>query len=222
MVVYKTTNLITGKFYIGLDTKNDPQYLGSGVILKKAIKKYGHDNFKKEILEVCETLEELRDREKFWIQQLSSQAIGYNVADGGLGGDTFTNNPNKEEIRSKFRKSHTLETRKKISDNNWQKKNFGENHPKFGTKQTPETKEKRRQTFLAKGEFPNSGKKHTEQAKAANREKHLGKTASNETKLKMRLAKVGRQQTKITCPHCGKIGGTTMHRWHFDNCKKRT
>jgi group I intron endonuclease len=222
MVVYKTTNLVTGKFYVGLDTKNDPQYLGSGSVLKKAIRKYGQSNFKKEILEVCETLQELREREKFWIQQLSSQTAGYNVADGGLGGDTFTNNPNKEEIRKKFRKPHSLETRQKISDNNWQKKNSGEKNPNFGKKQTPETKEKRKQTFLEKGEFPNSGKRHTSKANESNREKHLGKKASTETKNKMRLAKIGKPQTKITCPHCGQIGGTTMYRWHFNNCKQKT
>ena len=41
MIIYKTTNLINGKFYIGKDSKNDPNYLGSGKILKKAFKKYG-------------------------------------------------------------------------------------------------------------------------------------------------------------------------------------
>lgn len=93
MIIYRTTNLINGKFYVGLDTKNDPNYLRSGLLLKKAITKYGRDQFRKEILEECKTLEELREREIFWINELSAQnpEIGYNVADGGLGGDTFTN-----------------------------------------------------------------------------------------------------------------------------------
>ena len=30
-----------------------------------------------------------------------------------------------------------------------------------------------------------------------------------------------RPQKKLTCPHCGKIGGTSMNRWHFDNCKQK-
>ena len=41
MIVYKTTNLINGKIYIGKDMKNNPNYLGSGTILRRAIKKYG-------------------------------------------------------------------------------------------------------------------------------------------------------------------------------------
>ena len=51
MVIYKTTNLLNGKFYIGKDEKNNPEYLGSGKILKQSISKHGVEQFKKEILE---------------------------------------------------------------------------------------------------------------------------------------------------------------------------
>ena len=47
MIIYKTTNLVNKKIYIGQDSKNNPEYLGSGAIVKKAIKKYGKENFKK-------------------------------------------------------------------------------------------------------------------------------------------------------------------------------
>lgn len=69
MVIYLTTNLINGKKYIGLDTHNRPWYLGSGTVLKKAIAKYGKHNFKKEILEECSTVEELREKELYWINK---------------------------------------------------------------------------------------------------------------------------------------------------------
>ena len=48
MIVYKTTNLINGKIYVGKYEGNRENYLGSGYILKKAIKKYGRENFKRE------------------------------------------------------------------------------------------------------------------------------------------------------------------------------
>jgi len=42
MIIYKTINLINNKSYIGKDHKNNPEYLGSGKLLKHAIKKYGN------------------------------------------------------------------------------------------------------------------------------------------------------------------------------------
>lgn len=68
MIIYRVTNLINGKQYIGMDTNNNPDYLGSGFQIKQAIKKYGKENFSKEILEECTTLSELREREVFWIK----------------------------------------------------------------------------------------------------------------------------------------------------------
>ncbi len=67
MVIYITTNLVNGKKYIGQNCNNDPNYLGSGVNIKKAIKKYGKENFKKEILEYCSTQEELKIKEEYWL-----------------------------------------------------------------------------------------------------------------------------------------------------------
>jgi group I intron endonuclease len=46
-IVYLTKNLINGKKYIGSHKDNNPKYLGSGVILSKAIKKYGRDSFER-------------------------------------------------------------------------------------------------------------------------------------------------------------------------------
>lgn len=72
MVIYLTTNLVNGKKYIGLDTHNRPTYLGSGTLLKKAIAKYGRQNFKKEILEECTSVEQLRERELYWINKFEA------------------------------------------------------------------------------------------------------------------------------------------------------
>lgn len=115
MVIYITTNLINGKFYIGKDVANNPSYLGSGLLLKKAIRRYGINNFKKEILEICDSQELLCEREKYWINKLKStdRKIGYNIAEGGTGGDTFTNlSETKKQIVLKKRESSMREIRK--------------------------------------------------------------------------------------------------------------
>lgn len=103
MIVYKTTNLINGKIYVGQDSKNDKNYLGSGYLIKSAIKKYGKHNFKKEILTVCSNQTELNNAECFWIKQLNTVKEGYNIALGGTNG-TMLN------------RKHTENTKKLMSD----------------------------------------------------------------------------------------------------------
>ena len=67
MIIYKTTNLINGKFYVGKDASNNPNYYGSGLLLAKAIKKYGKENFKKEILLQCQSRDHKNILQKYWI-----------------------------------------------------------------------------------------------------------------------------------------------------------
>ena len=88
MVIYKTKNKITGRIYIGQDKSNNPEYLGSGKILRQSIEKYGKENFEKEILEECSSKEQLDLAEKYWISYYNStdRNIGYNIAVGGSGG----------------------------------------------------------------------------------------------------------------------------------------
>ena len=89
--IYKTTNLVNGKFYVG-KCMNDPRekYLGSGKLLKQAIEKYGEENFKREILQYC-AQEDLDDMERIWIEKLDARRLGYNIQEGGTGGWTHVN-----------------------------------------------------------------------------------------------------------------------------------
>ena len=79
MIIYKTTNLINNKIYIGKTTRKSLLYYGSGIVLNQSIKKYGKENFKREIIEQCDTFEQLNERERFWILELKSYDpnIGY-------------------------------------------------------------------------------------------------------------------------------------------------
>jgi len=151
MVVYKTTNLINGKIYIGKDINNNSDYIGSGLLLNRAIGKYGINNFKKEILESCSNIDILNLQEKYWIKFYNStnKQIGYNISCGGDGGDTFSNNPNKEIIRKRFVKSNKEKCKgRKLSEKTKQKMKLncpnynGSKNPFYGKHHTPQTIQK--------------------------------------------------------------------------------
>lgn len=111
--IYITTNLINGKRYIG-QKKYDKEgtwknYLGSGTYLKRAIEKYGKDNFSKEIVEECESKEKLDEREIYWISFYNAVDSDnfYNIASGGDGGDTISgyNESQKRKLSKKISKA---------------------------------------------------------------------------------------------------------------------
>lgn len=85
--IYKITNVINGKGYIGKHSTNNINdgYFGSGVALKKAISKYGRENFNKVILCYCQSEEELNNMEMRKILQHGTYGTGYNLTKGGEG-----------------------------------------------------------------------------------------------------------------------------------------
>lgn len=104
--IYKTTNLINGKFYIGKHQTNNLNdgYLGSGKFILSAIKKHGRGSFKKEILYVFDSEEEMNSMEKFILtEEFVSNSNNYNAGVGGEGGPHFKG------------KHHSASTRKEIS-----------------------------------------------------------------------------------------------------------
>jgi len=91
--IYITTNILDNKKYIGqkkYDKRSD-NYLGSGIHLKYAIKKYGRENFTREILEECDNKNMLDEREIYWIDFYNAVNSNeyYNIASGGEGGNTI-------------------------------------------------------------------------------------------------------------------------------------
>ena len=85
--IYLITNNINGKIYIGKHSTDniDDSYMGSGILIKKAIQKYGIENFTKEYLAFCDTEEKLNWLEKFYIKKYKAREVGYNLTDGGDG-----------------------------------------------------------------------------------------------------------------------------------------
>ncbi|MBT4207913.1 GIY-YIG nuclease family protein [Candidatus Woesearchaeota archaeon] len=105
--IYKTTNLLNGKFYIGQTRQNNNRYYkGSGIILSNAIKKYGGENFIVETLEVVDSIDKLDEREKYWISKLKPE---YNISPGGLTNDAVAGGKATLGLR------RTKEQKKKMS-----------------------------------------------------------------------------------------------------------
>ncbi|WP_426043300.1 hypothetical protein [Bacillus pumilus] len=73
------------------------KYLGSGVYLKRAIRKYGRDNFYRIIIDEADSEEELREIEEYYIDMFDavSSKEFYNLKGTSIGGDTFTCHPEK-------------------------------------------------------------------------------------------------------------------------------
>lgn len=198
MIIYIIKNSINNKLYIGQTTYSlkkrftNHSKFGKGVI-GEAIRKYGSENFTIEELEKCETIDQLNEREKFWIKHFNSLSPnGYNLAEGG------ENRIVHEETRkkqSKSRKGYVMpeSTKKKLSEIG--KTKIGENSNAYGYRFTDEQREHQRKVTLG-----NTNRR--------------GKLSSEETKNKLRVI--------VTCPYCnkvGKLGG--MVRWHFNNCKSK-
>jgi hypothetical protein len=87
--IYKTTNLLNGKYYVGMHSTSNMKdgYLGSGTRLRRAIRKYGKENFRLEILEFFDSREALVLREKELVNEaLLKDEMCMNLKPGGSGG----------------------------------------------------------------------------------------------------------------------------------------
>lgn len=109
--IYKITNNINGKFYIGKHkTCNlDDTYFGSGKILNKAIAKYGKNNFTKEYLFIFDNEEDMNDKEYELVNEnMVKRADTYNINVGGRGGWEYVNSNGLCPTWAKYNKSHNL------------------------------------------------------------------------------------------------------------------
>jgi hypothetical protein len=210
-LIYETTNLVDGKKYIGKHATNkiDDDYLGSGIYLKRAIRKYGKENFSKKILFECISEKEMNDKE---IQLINDGIVNgtmyYNLAYGGQGGVIV------------LKKDHPLyeETCKKISQTKLKNstqisKGVKELHKQkkvgmYGKKQSEYQKETVSKLL--------KGKKQTEEHKE-NHKKALQKTFSDPNYVHPNS---GRKKKTKQCVHCKKfIDYGNFARYHGEKCK---
>jgi hypothetical protein len=142
--VYKITNMINSKIYIGVHrTDNiDDGYMGSGSVLRRAIKKYGIHNFNKKILYQCDSYKEaLEIEESIVTLEFIECDNNYNIKVGGMGHCVFSQK-HKDLISEKMKNLWSTDSHKqkmrKVYDNpersikiSKSRKKWRENNPKL-------------------------------------------------------------------------------------------
>ena len=210
--IYKVTNVINDKIYIGKHQTLNPNdnYYGSGVALKNSIKIHGKENFKKEVLFVFESEQEMNLKEKELItEEFVARTDTYNMGVGGEGGAHFkgkkhsaetiaqiTKTLNSEENKQKFidagRKAGSLSKGRKLSKT--ARCNMSVAAKKRANRGMSEDTKKKISESLKKFNLENP-----ERIKNINMSKRIRKPLSEETKKKLAEIKKQYWQNKKGC-----------------------
>lgn len=123
--IYMTTNLINNMKYIGYHYGYEKDtYLGSGTYILRAIKQYGRNNFKREILEFCTSKEDAFEKEKYWIKYYNAvnDKMFYNFSEGGEKDSGW-------ECAHKWQKEHPEEAKIIYQKNTERLREWWKTHP---------------------------------------------------------------------------------------------
>lgn len=232
--VYKTTNLINEHIYIGVHKTDNPNddYLGSGIILKNAIIKYGAENFKKEILFIFDNIADAYAKEKELVnKEFTLREDTYNLTTGGSWSVSYKLKPACGKNHWLFGKHLSEKIKKRMKET----LKITNQKPEIILKRSEASKKMWKNQEI-KSKIINSIKKsnlHQEtrinrslgSVKAYNTRKengyimwNKGKHLSEQDKLNKSIAALNKE--KIKCPHCNrKMEPGNAKQWHFDNCK---
>ena len=200
--IYRITNKINGKTYIGQHKykKLDDSYQGSGKRLWEAYRKYGIENFEKQILVFNISKKEHADLLEKTFIAAEREKVGkencYNISDGGEGGN-FKGRKHSEETKRKISeakkgKPRSEETKKKLSEAHKGKPAWNK-----GKHASEETKKKISEALRGQAAW-NKGSHISEETKRKISEAKKGKQMSEETKKKLSEAHKGKHLTEET------------------------
>jgi group I intron endonuclease len=139
MVIYKITNLLNGKIYVGqtvrslkLRWRQHRSAFSDKMPISKAMFKYGKENFTIEQIDIANNLEELNKKEEHWISTLNSvdKDIGYNVRRGGKN-STLTDQTKEKIAQASLKKWKCDQFKQKMSQKKkqlWKNQEFRKKH----------------------------------------------------------------------------------------------
>lgn len=236
MQIYKITNLITGLSYIGKDQNDNPYYMGSGILLwnsyrkrferddldedKKSHHKWVYNEnlklqyYTKEVLEMCDDANKLCELEKYYIKKYDTiRPNGYNIADGGEGGNLiagYTEEERELHYRKISEKTKEAMQRPDVRKNfmssiqnrgeEWKKRISESLTGKPGHKMTDEQKENLRQINLGNqygvGNKSRTGQKDSEETRRKKSEASKKVEHTSEWNAKVGAALNGKPKTE--------------------------
>ena len=177
--IYKVTNKVNGKMYIGQHITDDLDdgYLGSGTIIRRAVEKYGEECFTKEWLEFTDNKADLDYLERMYVdEEWLARPDTYNLKLGGMGGTA------RGENAPWYGKKMSIELRQKMSEAHkgqkpwcagkkmslWIRRKLSEAHK--GKKRTEEAKAKTSMSLKGHRNWSKKGWRHSEETKKKLRE----------------------------------------------------
>lgn len=202
--IYKKTHNKTGLQYLGYTKAKDPsKYKGSGKYWSNHIKLYGYDVTTEILFQTTNKL----DIEpiglhysKLW-NVVNSDKWANLIKETGKGGFPENLGPVWNKGMSGFR--------------------AGSSHHFFGVKRSDS--DKANISKGRKGKGLGHCRPQSKESIEKIREANIGKILPDSTKKKIGDGNRGKPKPKLTCSHCGAVGGAPqMRRWHFDNCKLKT
>ena len=214
--VYKISNILSGRYYIGYSTNINRRFTvhrsklkqncHDNIFLQRAYNLDGEDKFKYDIIHICDTEEKAKEIELQYLTDLSIRNIVYNLNFNNSGGDLLKNHPDKEKIRQKILNS-CKETLNKMTPEERSQKygKFGDKNGMYGKTHTEEVR--KMNSELKKGNTYCKGKKASEETrqkmsenaklKIGDKNPFYGKHHSEETKQKIKEKGKGRLPPNI-------------------------
>jgi len=230
--VYRWVNLVNGKMYIGSHDGSDPAYRASGILIRRAFKKHGFENFSRQILYIGEDFRAEEERLLILVDAASNSEY-YNLKNSAIGAGSGSNNlfygkKHTPEVRAMISlsvksrpnpmlgRTHSKESRDRMSLNTDMR---GEKNSMYGYVWSAE--QRAAQSAKLRGRIvPEDQRAKISAAMVGERNPFYGKSHSDAAREK--ISEAAKARPKIACPYCPVTGtSANMSRWHFDNCKQK-